>query len=203
MTTASSLFPAWTRTHYTQSWPSLPCYFFSPASTNVSVGLANVSGLTFVASNDFHSISGAITNGPAGVVVTVSGSNGTTTVTSGAGVYGVSNLCAGFYFVVPSLPGYQFQPPTNSILLPPDANTVNFTAVQIFSISGQITQGTNGPGLSGISVAVSGPIATNVITGADGTYLVGGLQAGTLSGDPRRRRVVIISTCPLGWQHWG
>ena len=95
------------------------------------MGLANVSGLTFVASNDFHSISGAITNGPAGVVVTVSGSNGTITVTSGAGVYGVSNLCGGFYFVVPSLPGYQFQPPTNSILLPPDANTVNFTAVQI------------------------------------------------------------------------
>ena len=164
--------------------PSLPCYFFSPASTNVSVGLANVSGLTFVASNDFHSISGAITNGPAGVVVTVSGSNGTITVTSGAGVYGVSNLCGGFYFVVPSLPGYQFQPPTNSILLPPDANTVNFTAVQIFSIGGQITQGTNGPGLSGISVAISGPIATNVITGADGTYLVSGLQAGLYQVTP-------------------
>ena len=100
-------------------------------------------------------------------------------VTSGAGVYGVSNLCAGFYFVVPSLPGYQFQPPTNSVLVPPDANTVNFTAVQVFGISGQITQGTNGHGLGGITVAVTGPIATNVTTGPDGTYLVGGLQAGT------------------------
>jgi protocatechuate 3,4-dioxygenase beta subunit len=158
---------------------SLPCYLFSPASTNVSVELANVTGLTFFASNDFHSVSGVISNGPAGVAVTFTGSNGTTTVTSGAGVYGVSNLCAGFYFVVPSLPGYQFQPPTNSVLVPPDANTVNFTAVQIFSIGGQITQGTNGPGLSGVSVAVSGPIATNVTTGANGTYVVGGLPAGT------------------------
>jgi len=164
--------------------PSLPCYFFSPASTNVSVELANVTGLTFFATNDFHSVSGVISNGPAGVALTVSGSNGTTTVTSGAGVYGVSNLCAGFYFVVPSLPGYQFLPPTNSILVPPDANAVNFTAVQIFSIGGQITQGTNGPGLGGISVAITGPIVTNVTTGADGSYLLGGLQAGIYQVTP-------------------
>jgi hypothetical protein len=158
---------------------SLPCYLFSPPSRDVSLGLANISGLTFIASNDFHRVSGAMINGPAGVTVTVSGTNGTTVVTSGSGVYGVSNLCPGLYFVVPSLAGYQFQPPTNSILVPPDTNTVNFTAVQVFGISGQITQGTNGPALGGITVAVSGPIATNVTTGANGTYLVGGLQPGT------------------------
>ena len=158
---------------------SMPCYLFSPPSWDVSVGQANISGLTFAASNDLHQVSGAISNGPVGVTVTVSGSNGTTVVTSGPGVYGVSNLCSGFYFVVPTLAGYQFQPPTNSILLPPDTNTVNFTAVQMFGISGQITQGTNGPPLGGITVAVSGPIATSVTTGANGKYVVGGLQPGT------------------------
>ena len=37
--------------------------------------------------------------------------------------------------------------------------------MQVFGISGQITQGTNGPPLGGINVAVSGPMATNVTTG--------------------------------------
>jgi hypothetical protein len=143
------------------------------------VGPGNVVGLNFSATRDFHIVSGVITNGPVGVTVTVNGSNGTSVATSGAGVYGISNLCPGFYLVVPSLPGYQFRPPTNSVLVPPDNNTVNFTAVQVFNISGQITQGTNGTGSSGITVAVSGPIITNVTTGANGSYSVGELQAGT------------------------
>jgi hypothetical protein len=135
--------------------------------------------VNFFATNDYHSVSGAIANGPAGVTVTVTGTNGTRTVTSSAGTYGVSNLCAGYYYVVPSQAGYQFQPPTNSILVPPDAASVNFTAVQVFGISGTVTQGTNGPGLGAISVAISGPTATNVATSASGVYQVGGLPPGT------------------------
>jgi hypothetical protein len=159
--------------------PSLACYLFGPSNVTVSVGPTNALGVNFFATNDYHSVSGAIANGPAGVTVTVTGTNGTVTVTSSAGVYGVSNLCAGFYFVVPSLAGYQFQPPTNSILVPPDAAAVNFTAVQVFGISGSVTQGTNGPGLGAISVAISGPTATNVATSASGAYLAGNLPPGT------------------------
>ncbi len=158
--------------------PSLHCYVFGPANIVTSVGPTNAFGLNFYATNDFHIVSGFITNGLVGVTVTVSGTNGASIVTSGAGGYGISNLCAGYYIVVPSQPGFQFQPPTNSVLVPPDTNTVNFTAVQVFGISGQITQGASGTGLAGISVAVTGPVATNVTTGANGVYLVGGLQAG-------------------------
>jgi hypothetical protein len=159
--------------------PALVCYRFSPTNILVHVGPTNAAGLKFFATNDYHSVSGAIANGPAGVTVTVTGTNGTRTTTSSGGIYGISNLCAGFYYVVPSQAGYQFQPPTNTILVPPDDAGVNFTAVQVFGISGTVTQGTNGPGLGAISVAISGPIATNVTTSANGVYLVGGLQPGT------------------------
>jgi hypothetical protein len=158
---------------------SLPCFVFGPSNLVVQVGPTNALGVNFFATNDFHVVGGTITNGPAGVTVTVAGSNGIYAASSGAGAYGISNLCPGFYYVVPSQPGYLFLPPTNSVLVPPDTDTVNFTAVQVFGITGQITQGTNGPGLSGISVAVSGAIATNVTTGSNGTYLVGGLRAGS------------------------
>jgi hypothetical protein len=163
---------------------SLACYRFGPSNVTVTVGPTNAVVRNFFASNDFHVVSGSITNGPASVAVTITGTNGTQMVTSSAGVYGVSNLCAGFYFVVPFQAGYQFQPPTNSILVPPNTNSVNFTAVQVFGISGSVTQGTNGPGLVGLTVAVSGPVATNVTTGANGVYLVGGLPPGTYQVAP-------------------
>ena len=164
--------------------PSGSCYLVSPTSAPALVGPGNVVGLSFSATKDSHVVGGFITNGPVGVIVTVSGSNGVSVTASGPGIYSISSLCRGFYSVVPSLPGYQFQPPTNSVLLPPDANTVNFTAVQLFNLSGQITQGTNGTGFSGITVDVSGPIATNVTTSADGTYSVANLQAGNYTLTP-------------------
>ena len=51
--------------------------------------------------------------------------------------------------------------------------------MQVFGISGAVTQGTNGPGLGAISVAISGPTATNVATSASGVYLAGNLPPGT------------------------
>jgi hypothetical protein len=164
--------------------PSLSCYLFGPSNATVTVGPANAAGRNFYASNNFYTVSGSIANGPANVTVTVTGTNGTHTVTSSAGVYSVPNLCAGFYYVVPSQPGYQFQPPTNSILVPPNTNSVNFAAVQLFGISGQITRGADGSGLGGITLAVSGPVATNTTSGANGAYLVGGLPPGTYQVTP-------------------
>jgi hypothetical protein len=163
---------------------SLDCYVFGPTNREAKVGPTNAFGVNFFATNDFHSVSGWITNGPPSVTVAVTGTNGTRTVPGSGGVYGVSNLCAGFYLVVPSQPGYQFQPPTNSILVPPDTNSVNFTAVQVFGISGQITRDSDGSGFSGITVAISGSTATNVITGDSGVYLLGGLQPGTFQVTP-------------------
>lgn len=159
--------------------PVLACYRFSPASFVVSVGPTNAAGLQFFATNDYHSVGGVIANGPASVTVTVTGTNGTRTVTSIAGAYAISNLCAGFYLVVPSQAGYQFQPPNTPILVPPDAASVNFTAVPVFGISGAVTRGTNGPGLGAIAVAINGPTITNVTTSAGGGYLLSGLQPGT------------------------
>src|ERR1019366_1556167 len=58
------------------------------------------------------------------------------------------------------------------------AAAVNFTAMQVFGISGAVTQGTNGPGLGVIFVAISGPTATNMAASARGAYLGGGLPPG-------------------------
>ena len=85
--------------------PSQWCYLFGPSSEAVEVGPTNAFGVNFFATNDFHVVGGTITNGPADVTVTVTGSNGTYTTSSDVGVYGISNLCAGFYYVVPSRAG--------------------------------------------------------------------------------------------------
>ena len=158
---------------------SLTCFVFGPANLSVTVGPTNAAGVNLFASNSLFTVSGTITNAPAGLSVAITGTNGIPNVSISGGTYGASNVCAGFYSVVPSAPGYQFVPPTNSVQVPPSTNSVNFTAVQVFSLSGSVTNATNGPGFSGINVALTGMVATNLTTGANGAFQVGGLPPGT------------------------
>ena len=157
--------------------PSLACYHFTPASVPITLGGAT-NGLNFTGTRDAYTISGRLTSGPnalSGVTVSIGSKS---TVTGANGNYALSNLCAGSYTIVPALSGYEFAPRTLSVTVGPDTNGVNFAASALFSIAGQIRQGTNA--LSGVTVA----IGTNSVTSTNGAYALNNLLAGVYTVTP-------------------
>jgi hypothetical protein len=128
-----------------------------------------------LAGGSAFSIRGQVTLGGVGLSnVTVSAA-GQTYVTGADGNYAFSYVCAGVYPVTASSPDFQFAPATNYVTLSAaDANGVNFAALALFSLSGQVLQGANG--LPGVKVAVG----TNVtFTDASGHYTNRSLVEGT------------------------
>jgi len=171
--------------------PSHAGYTFSPASATVTVNGANVtSGTNFTANavNNTYSISGTITPtaGGSGATVTLSGAASASTTANSSGAYSFSGLANGSYAVTPSNPGYTFSPTSqNATVNGANVTGINFTATaqtNTYSISGTITL--SGSGLSGASVALSGPAAANATTNSSGNYSFSGLANGTFTVTP-------------------
>ena len=162
--------------------PQKACYSFGPANYAVAIG-PGTNGLDFSASGGVaYTISGWLTNAPAGVTVLATNNGGSFTATNDAtGYYVISNCCPGTYLVRPSSPGYLFSPATNSITVVSNISGVNFTALTAFNVSGQILEGTNG--LAGVSVTMAGPVTNMVVTDANGNY-TNPLPAGTYTVTP-------------------
>lgn len=100
---------------------------------------------------------------------------GQTYVTGADGNYAFSYVCAGVYPVTASSPNFQFEPATNTVTLSAaDANGVNFAAIALLTLSGQVLQGTTG--LSGVKVTVG---TNTTITDANGYYTNRNLPEGT------------------------
>ena len=77
------------------------------------------------------SISGSVTD-PMGYPasgVQVSAAKSITTTTDTGGQYSFSNLTTGSYVITPTLPGFEFLPPQQTVTLPPEARQVNFTVL--------------------------------------------------------------------------
>lgn len=128
-----------------------------------------------------YTLSGTITvNGSPlpGVTVSLQGTS-FSTVTGSDGTYSLTVPNA-TYTVVPSLAGYTF---TSATLTVPDSNGnvtgQNFTAipipVQTYTISGSVTL--NGNGLPGVTVSLQGTLFSTV-TASDGTYSLTGVPNG-------------------------
>jgi hypothetical protein len=158
---------------------SQTCYLFTPASMNLVVGPTNAVGIVFTASNDYHRISGWVTNAPAVFTVTCTDTNGRAvtnqfSASSSPASYMVSNLCAGSYTVEPSAGCANFTPPThtNVTVGPGDATGVSFLAVpDLYTIGGFITDGVGG--VSGVQVTAAGATTTNYSTfTTNGSYLL-------------------------------
>jgi len=126
-----------------------------------------------------YSISGTILDTESNPVADVNVTAGDDSATTGTdGTYMIQGLPAGTFTATPSLAEYGFDPGSQDVTVNEtqgDASAVDFTASQeIYSISGIVTSG--GSGLQGVQVAANGH---STATAADGTYIIGGLIAGT------------------------
>ena len=139
-----------------------------------------------------YNISGQITttgSGLSGVTMTLTGASSATTITDASGNYTFTDLDNGIYTVTPSKAGYTFSP-TSSPRTVSGANipAVNFTATPVlavtYSISGQVTS--NGSGLSGVTMALTGASSATTITDASGNYTFTGLGNGSYGIEPRK-----------------
>lgn len=114
--------------------PSLTGYSFTPASTAVAIGSANVTGVTFTATANpsvppaTYSVSGTVSGGAqAGVTISVS-PGGSSVATDASGNFVLSGLTNGSYTVTPSLAGYSFSPASASVTVNgANVTSVNFT----------------------------------------------------------------------------
>ncbi|MGC8724815.1 MAG: carboxypeptidase regulatory-like domain-containing protein, partial [Acidobacteriota bacterium] len=173
--------------------PSLSGYVFTPASASETVSGANVTGVNFSSSvqgvsGTITAVSGSLSEVLEGVTVTVSGSGGTYTgTTSSLGTYTIGGIPNGTVTVTPSLAGWTFNPPSQSVTVNGAYTTgVNFTGTPpagTYTISGTITIG--GILTGGVPVTLSEqgmPWSTTMFSGSpnsSGVYAFLGLGNGT------------------------
>jgi len=134
-------------------------------------------------------LSGRVTDGSdgvAGVTVTVVSDDDTfTTVTRSDGTYSFPRIPAGGYAVTITVPsGYSSSDPSQTVTLVADDETADFAielAPRTGVIAGAVTDDDGAP-VSGATVTIDGGGAPlTVVTGADGSYSLDGLSAGTYS----------------------
>jgi hypothetical protein len=180
---------------FTNLWPGsnytvLPvqaCQLFQPACSNVVLATAGTSTVDFAGiTNNLFAIQGQIINGLtgiSGVSVQLTNANGSQTLASdAAGYYAFSRLCPGTYQVRPSAPGYQFVPASLTVSVGPNANQVNFAAIPLFTITGQILDGASGAGVAGVTVRVN--TTNSVQTDANGFFSQPDVPAGNYTLTP-------------------
>ncbi len=166
--------------------PSLAEYTFTETSEQVTVNetAGDALDVDFVGTQKTYSISGTLTDSAEqlleGAEVTADGHSATT---GADGTYTIAGLVAGIYTVTPSLTEHDFTPASTKVTLNEtvgDATGIDFGGTdKTYSISGTITNA--GQPLEGVEVAATGHTAT---TGADGTYNITGLLAGTHTVTP-------------------
>jgi len=139
-----------------------------------------------------YSISGKVTSngsGLSGVTMTLSGASSDNVLTDASGNYTFTGLDNGSYTITPSRTGLTFSPTDNTQTVSgANITGVNFIATPVqaitHSISGQVTS--NGSGLSGVTMTLSGASSDNVLTDSSGNYTFTGLDNGSYTITPSR-----------------
>ena len=168
--------------------PSKTGYTFTPASKNVTINGANVTGQNFTGTA--YSISGTVTSGGSpfsGVTMTLSGTASGTTTTDSSGNYTFTGLANGTYTVTPSKTGYTFTPASRNVTIS-GANVIgqNFTGTA-YSISGTVTSGGgHGTPIPGVTMTLSGAGTGTTTTDTNGNYTFTGLANGTYTVTPSK-----------------
>ena len=158
--------------------PTRGGYSFDPPSREVTLG-PNATALDFTGQLVYN-IRGRVVLGGSGLTgVTVTAGNSTAT-TDNEGFYILAGLPAGDYSVVPAQPCHEFDPANIPVTVGPSMNDVNFMAAAVsFTISGRVTDGTNG--LTGVTVVAGNDMT---MTDTNGNYAISNLCAGTYSVEP-------------------
>lgn len=148
-------------------------YTFTPAFRTVTVG-PDRTGINFTGQRGY-TISGTVIKDRvplAGVSLTA---GGRTTTSDSSGNYFLEVPSRGTLVVTPSLVGHTFTPASRVVTVgPDDAAGINFSASAGFTVGGRIMQ--NSMGLSGVTVRAG---AVSTTTGADGSYTLMAVPAGT------------------------
>jgi hypothetical protein len=136
-------------------------------------------------------LQGVVTHGAtgmplAGVTLTLTGANQTSTVTDAQGAYRMSDLAAGVQTISAQLAGFDPAAGTGTLVrdgvmtfspkLYPVSNTPDTSKSS--TVQGTITHGATGEPLAGVTVTLSGTNAGSVVTDAQGWYSVAALDAG-------------------------
>ncbi len=180
--------------------PTRTNFIFTPASLNVTVSNANLSGQDFSGTQTSYSITGKIVDAQGSPMtdVTVSDGAGHTTATDATGVYVLNGLSNGSYTLVPTRRGYTFTPASHSVTVQQqDVSGKDFTGeIVYYTISGTILNSDGSP-LSYARVdAGSGNTVTTDTQGAytftklqDNTYTI--IPSGSYSFEPTQRVVTV------------
>ncbi|MEO8433895.1 MAG: carboxypeptidase regulatory-like domain-containing protein [Pyrinomonadaceae bacterium] len=157
-------------------------YTFEPSGQTFSDLGENETG-EFVGTLNTHTISGRVTNtdgsGFSGATVTLSGSSADTATTNSDGDYIFPDLPAGGnYTVAASKTHYTFAPATQTFNDLSGDEAGGFAgSLNTHTINGRVTK-TDGTGLSGVTVTLSGSQSVTATANSDGDYSFSGLQAG-------------------------
>jgi hypothetical protein len=159
--------------------PTMTFHLFSPSAQTIANPVADQMA-NFSATLQTFSISGQLTQTGGllpSVTVALTGTTSGSTVSDSLGKFSFTGLTAGGnYTVTPSSALYRFSPPSQSFTnLSADQTTGFSGTVQIYSISGQVTQG--GSPLSGVSINLNGSTTASAVTDSAGNYSFSGLAA--------------------------
>jgi hypothetical protein len=138
---------------------------------------------------DGYGISGRVADdtgtGRSGVTVSVTGTQSTSTLTDVDGNYSFANLpAAGNYTVTPSLAAFTFVPASQTFNSLSSNQTANFT-IQIFQITGHVTDGTGGA-VSDASISLTGTQTASTQTDSAGSYTFLNLPIGNYTVTPSK-----------------
>jgi uncharacterized protein (DUF2141 family) len=149
--------------------------------TDANNNTATVEAPFYTPGGSIFTISGAVSGDTAdGVTMNLTGTLTTSTTTTNGGQYSFTNLDPGTYTVTPSKYGYTFSAPTTTVTIT-DANpaAVDFTAtaIQTYHISGAVS----GVVTDGVTINLSGDLATSTTTSNGGLYSFSNIANGTYS----------------------
>jgi hypothetical protein len=163
--------------------PTSSGYTFSPASLTPTVSGADVTGQDFTATARTWEISGTVSGTVvSGVTVSLSGAGTGTATTDLNGHYAFTGLSNGSYTVTPTSSGYTFSPASlTPTVSGADVTGQDFTStVTTYRIEGTVS----GAIASGVSIALTGPVARTTTTDGSGHYAFTGLANGSYTVRP-------------------
>ena len=160
---------------------------FSPATQQVTVSGANVTGITFA---ETFSISGSLGTAGSGATVTLSGPATATVTADASGNFSFGGLANGTYTITPTKSGVTFTPASLQVTInnaSVSGSGVTFT--ETFSISGTITPASVG---AGATVSLTGAATQQATADANGNFVLSGLANGSYTLTPKNGSTTFV-----------
>ena len=152
--------------------PEVAGYQFTPASRTVAL-TGSTNNLDFTSSGVF-SIGGQVTKDGLPLANVTVRAGGAVSVTSANGNYALTNLAPGTYTITADEPRYSFQPPSITTSVGPDRAGMNFHALEVYTVNGEVREGSLL--LAGARVSANG--VTN-FTASNGRYTLARVPGGS------------------------